>query len=388
MRIFYAAQNTANGFQLPASRIWYNNLFLSLQDMGQELITANIDYDIPMRHAEDSRWITDHRPAFIETLLDAVRSAHRQKPIELFFSYFYNSCITPEVVKEIRDLGIITVNFSCNNVHQFRLVQEIAPAYDWCMVPEKVALPFFKEVGANPIHIQMAANPQIYKPYLLEKEFDVTFVGQKYADRPETIQYLCTRGINARVWGPGWLPTPLLQSSSLDRTSESKEVSQLLINLWNRLKKQGKKLPGKLFKHLFPSQGEKLLRRIAGPPLSDENLIKMFSRSKINLGFGVVSEDTHGKANTHLRLRDFEIPMSGGLYATGFVDELSDYYIPDKEIIIYRHKEELADKLKYYLAHPDEANRVRMATFRRARQNHTWQNRFNQLFRAIGLNSN
>ena len=114
-----------------------------------------------------------------------------------------------------------------------------------------------------------------------------------------------------------------------------------------------KYLPGKLLNHLFPSQREKLLRRIAGPPLSDENLIKMFSRSKFNLEFAVVGKDTHGKANTHLRLRDFEIPMSGGLYAAGFVDEFSDYYIPDKEIILYRSKEELADKLKYYLAHPD-----------------------------------
>ena len=47
------------------------------------------------------------------------------------------------------------------------------------MVPEKVALPYFKEVGANSIHIQMAANPQIYKPYPLEKEFDVD--GKKVA---------------------------------------------------------------------------------------------------------------------------------------------------------------------------------------------------------------
>jgi len=92
-------------------------------------MTADIDYDNPMDHAEGAEWITDNRPAFMGALLGAVYRAHRQEPVYLFFRYFYNSCITPEAVKEIWDLSIMTVNFSCNNVHQFRLVREIAPAY-------------------------------------------------------------------------------------------------------------------------------------------------------------------------------------------------------------------------------------------------------------------
>jgi len=36
-------------------------------------------------------------------------------------------------------------------------------------------------------------------------------------------------------------------------------------------------------------------------------------------------------------LRDFEVPVSGGLYLTQFSDELTEFYEPDKEVLIFRN---------------------------------------------------
>jgi spore maturation protein CgeB len=54
-------------------------------------------------------------------------------------------------------------------------------------------------------------------------------------------------------------------------------------------------------------------------PLSTQEMVRMYSKSKINLGFGEITNliDTYC-----LTGRDFEIPMSGGLYLTEYNPEL------------------------------------------------------------------
>jgi hypothetical protein len=66
-----------------------------------------------------------------QRILDEVLTAHRQRPIDLFLSYFYNSHFDPTGFDEIRKLGIPSVNFYCNSVHQFELVAEIAARADF-----------------------------------------------------------------------------------------------------------------------------------------------------------------------------------------------------------------------------------------------------------------
>jgi spore maturation protein CgeB len=77
--------------------------------------------------------------------------------------------------------------------------------------------------------------------------------------------------------------------------------------------------------------------------------------------------------------------MCGALYFTNYSDELAEHYEPDKEVIIYRNEHELLDKVKYYLNHPDEAEKVRQAEHKRALDCHTYQKRFTDLFKSLGL---
>lgn len=385
MRIFHAVMRSPNLSDLATSNIWYNNLYLPLVELGHEVVEFHYDMNPLLLHADPAKpgseeFVRRHRQGLEEQLLLQVRQVHSQKPIDLFFSYFYNSCLTPATIREIRSWGIVTVNFYCNNVHQFHLVSEIAPAYDYCIVPEKVTLQKYQAIGANPIHIQMAANPLIYRPYPLPRKFDVTFVGQRYADRPHIIDYLLCKGINVRVWGPGWLPAA---SRSATITGGSDKASLL-----KKVRKGGLRLPFKVLRWLARRPMEQRLRRIAGPWLSDDELVKMYSRSKISLGFSVVIDTVcKGEPNSHLRLRDFEAPMSGALYATGYTEELSEYFEADREVVCYQSKEELADKIRFYFAHPAEAERVRQAGYQRARRDHTWTRRFEQFFQIIGLKS-
>jgi spore maturation protein CgeB len=77
--------------------------------------------------------------------------------------------------------------------------------------------------------------------------------------------------------------------------------------------------------------------------------------------------------------------MSRALYCTGYSDELAGYFEPDREVLMYRSQDELVDKVRYALDHPEEAEKVREAGYQRALRDHTYQHRYEQLFAALGL---
>jgi spore maturation protein CgeB len=54
---------------------------------------------------------------------------------------------------------------------------------------------------------------------------------------------------------------------------------------------------------------------------------------------------------------------------------------------VYRNQHELLDKIRFYLDHEGEAEAIRKAGLKRALAEHTYQNRFMQLFATLGLNT-
>jgi spore maturation protein CgeB len=77
--------------------------------------------------------------------------------------------------------------------------------------------------------------------------------------------------------------------------------------------------------------------------------------------------------------------MSGAFYLVEYFQELTEFFEPGKEIVFFENEEGLVGKCRYYLAHPEEAERIRAAGLRRARAEHTWQNRFRTVFQTLGL---
>jgi hypothetical protein len=171
--------------------------------MGHQLVR----FDFPgWPDDADPAWQHTGKPATNENLLKRFSSARARGQVDLFFGYLYSSVVYPETIDRIRQSGVPTVNFSCNNVHQFDLVRDIAPRFDLCVVPEQAAQADFLAVGARPVRIQLAANPRVYRPLPEPRIHDVTFVGQRYADRAEFLDHLDANGIQVRAWGAGWEP--------------------------------------------------------------------------------------------------------------------------------------------------------------------------------------
>jgi spore maturation protein CgeB len=369
MRIFYAVPGTAHQTYLPNSRLWHANLYLPLLDLGHEIVVFDFDYADFNRHLDHtipdhSEFIRYNRPRFGDKLLKQIKAAHSQRPIDVFFSYFYSAYVEPEVIREIGAMGITTINWYCNASYQFHLVEEIAPAYHYCLVPERFRLGDYRRIGAKPIYCQEAANPNVYRPHGVPVEFDVTFVGQKYGSRPTYIRYLVDHGVDVRVWGPHW------------------QDPRSRIPLWRRAGSRVKHALTRNPSFSFPSVPPER----CGPPLSDDELIKMYSRSKISLGFtGVAEIPVRGGPIKQVRLRDFEATMSGAFYLVEYFEELTEFFEPGKEIVCFTEPEELLERVRYYLAHDAERKRIQQAGMFRARTEHTWHRRFEMVFKQIGL---
>jgi len=391
MRIFYASDTTPNAmFQ---SNLWRNNLYLPLVDLGHDVMEFRYDLrktfqNLDPADPKQKAFIEKNRPKLTRELLHQIKAAHAIKPLNIFFSYFYDACILPEAIDEIKSMGIKTVNWYCNGSYQLHLVSEIAPHYDWCLVPEKFRLKDYVAMGTRPIYCQEAANPNIYKPYDLPIEFDVTFVGQAYGDRPVYINYLLEQGIDVRAWGWGWQhysPTAKAtgQSSFLRRAYHA---GQLLLSrsgrqvLWQYLRRQT------LANTRNAGPCVALPASIIGGTLSDIEMIQMYSRSRINIGFSSCG-NTHetGERILQVRLRDFEVPMSGGFYMVEYMEELEEFFNIGKEIVCYTDKQDLSDKIKHYLKHDDERERIRRAGHERCLRDHSWHKRFQMAFKEMGL---
>jgi hypothetical protein len=371
MRIFFAVPRSA----------WVDlNLRRSLEDMGHELVR----FDFPgWPDDADPAWQRHGKPRTNERLLSAFRQAHAASPFDLVFGYFYSSVAYPETIDLLRQSGVPTVNFSCNNVHQFDLVRDIAPRFDACIVPELSAVPHFESVGARPLRIQLAANPRVYRPFPEPRQFDVVFVGQRYADRAEFLNHLHCNGVQVRAWGAGWQPSKRLNLANAKAALALVEDERLDgVRRLLRTRLAG----GSGSASVAPVADVVDTSTYGGPRLLHADLIKMFSKSRISLGFATAGDSHHSeKRLTHLRLREFEAPMSGALYLTERQPELEEYFVPGQEVLTYGDRDELLQLARYYLAHPEQAERVRRAGFERARREHTWQHRFNQLFSALGL---
>lgn len=377
LRIFQVIESTANTL-IAGNQTWYRNLHEPLLELGHE-VTLFSAYAGRQAMRHDSATL---RADFSRKLLDAFQVAHAKKPFDLFFAYLMDGMVDPGVLDLIRQSGVPTCNFSCNNTHQFHLVDELSPHFDYNLHSEKDARGKFLAINANPLWWPMASNPKYFKPVDVPRTIDVSFVGANYALRTRYINHLLENNIDTHAYGPGWQFGDLTRQRAILKhywflfkaataisTSKQNQASAKLAELNLR-----RSLAARYPKNVHP-------------PVSDEELIALYSRSHISLGFLEVYDqhDPSRPLTQHLHLREFEAPMSGALYFTGYTDELAEMFEPDQEVVVYRNQYELLDKVQYYLAHPNEAKKIRLAGYNRALSDHTYHRRFETLFRKLGL---
>jgi spore maturation protein CgeB len=403
-RIFVAVRHSIDPTRYYGG-LWSANFYPALRELGCEIVESQIDLLPTSRFMAIADDFTceelEVRARTTERILEEVREARRRGPVHLFLSYFYNAHFDPAGFEELRRLGIPSVNFYCNSIYQFEQVAAIAARADFSWHAERDARPSYKEVGANPVWVQMGADPKIYYPIDgVGRQPKAVFVGQNYADRARLISTLIELGVPLDIFGPGWGHPIVSQNGKglgvsevyLGRRqfrpgsfpSHLKAVQDCFrAEPWTAL--------SRIFKQWkYREESRRMLMHLgssAKGPIPFTRIAQVFAAYDVCLNFSNVWAD--GRPGSplipHVRLRDFEGPMCRTCYLTAYTDEISEFYNLNVEIDTYRSEGELAEKTRFYLGHPDAADRLREAGWERAKRDHTWRRRFEQLFRLIGL---
>ena len=97
--------------------------------------------------------------------------------------------------------------------------------------------------------------------------------------------------------------------------------------------------------------------------LSRDDMYSVFHNSVINLNFaGICSytkpDDPLFKRIRGMKLRPFEIAAAGGFCMSEFSISLSKSFEDEVDIIFFRNRGELLEKITYFLEHKDEAKRI------------------------------
>ena len=377
MRILQVIEGSTNA-SVPGSQTWYRNLYEPLVDMGHEVVL----FSVTEGRLAMQRNNAQARACFSQKLLDTFRREHAKKAFALFFAYLMDGMVELAAIDEIRKTGVPTCNFSCNNTHQFYLVDELSPHFDYNLHSEKDARDKFLAIRANPMWWPMASNPKYFKPVDVPRTIQASFVGANYALRARYIAHLLENGIDTHAYGPGWVGGAQTRWRSL---------AKRYLFLWQALStidpQTQSAASAQLADHDYRCCLSARFPANMHPPVTDDELIALYSRSHVSLGFLEVYDrhDPNRPVIRHLHLREFEAPMSGALYCTGYMTELAEMFEPDKEVLVYRNQHELLDKMRFYLAHPDQAAMIRQAGRKRALAEHTYHDRFRKLFKILGL---
>lgn len=81
--------------------------------------------------------------------------------------------------------------------------------------------------------------------------------------------------------------------------------------------------------------------------------------------------------------RLFEAAGCGAFQITDWKECLPELFCPGEEIITYRTRRELKELVDYYLAHPEEREKIAIASYERAHRDHTYRNRLNKMLEVL-----
>jgi len=281
---------------------------------------------------------------------------------DLCFFVLFTDEIAAETISAIRgESRVLTVNWFGDDHWRFLpFSRRWAPLFDWVVTTDSASVKKYHDIGCHRIiKSQWGFNHRRIQPREAAEEYDCTFVGQGYARRQRLIRELAASGIEVQCWGRGWSNGRLSFGDMMMMTARSRInlnfTDSSVVAGWKRL-------------------GKTLINRRADDSLQINSLgvIGDFAR--------VIS--THPPPQ--IKGRNFEVPGAGGFLLTAPADNLGEYFIPGKEIVVFDSLDDLAAKARYYLDHPAERLAIRRAGCERAHRDHTYERRLRDVLAAIG----
>ena len=321
---------------------------------------------------------------------DLIREARRlraEKRLDLIFCVVYDDFLLVDTAKQLRDLNAPMVNYHVDMAFQWYRIIRTAPFFDLLAVAQMTNAEHLRPYAQYIHWMPMAANPDFYHgraKVLSGYRHSVSFVGSFNPYRRALLATCAARGEKPVVYGRGWsAECDTGYRFDWDTYKIFHDLRHYAVPRW--------KADG--MQSLFGPLRRKLSRRhvfqkVEGPdfrgPCPDDEMPEVFRESQVNLGFSDTgwheANEVMPSGNLQCRLRDFEVPMSGGFYLVQEAPDHGEYYKIGTEIEAWSEPMEFTDKVAFYVKNHVAAERIRQAGASRALASHTWQHRFDRLF--------
>lgn len=310
---------------------WHRHLMPDLRELGP---VTTFDYDALGYHYTELARNQQLLEELSARMLSALAEAHARRPVDWVFFYGGGQDIAPHAVKRItEELGIPVVNMSLDDKQGWAGASQrawragavdITAAFDLYATSARVACEWHLLEGGRPIYMPEGFDASAYAPEPVERDLEVSFAGAAYGFRISIVDDLRKHGVHVATFGSGW-----------------------------------------------PRSGW------------TEDIVRVFNRSRINLGMGGIE---YSEMLTNVKGRDFEIPgTGGGMYLTSFNPDLAQHFVVGEEIVCYRNRDEMLELIRWYLAHPDEADAIAARARSRSLREHRWLHRYGKMLRILGV---
>lgn len=237
-----------------------------------------------------------------------------------------------ETLGLIRKSGVRLLNWGTDDSWKYEQFSHfIAPAFDlWATTAHSA----WQAAQRDDIHSIVpsqwgTASANLAEPLPAhECRYPVSFIGAAYGNRPHWIEKLKARGINVACFGHGW--------------------------------KHG--------------------------PVAAADITEIVRQSVISLNFGDSGIQLRGLRpyrSRQIKARVFEVTGAGGCLLTEAAEHLDSYFALGSEVEVFTHIDELAEKIHFLLAHPDQRDGMAWAGHRRTRSEYTYEARFQPLLAGL-----
>lgn len=376
MRIFLSCLQSDTRHPVPAYGFWETYFKKGLEEGGHEWVEAEeVDWAEGLTYDRGDEGLARWKDRTWSRALEAIRTAHEEKEIDLFLSYLFPKQVEPSAVRDIQNLGIPCVNFFCDNVRELRSVPESYHCFDLHWVPEFKALAMYEEAGLKHIHAPMPCwVPPEQRQCDHEENYGPTFIGSRDALREALFADVLKQGVSLNLAGTGW------DQEETGGTQETRGVSQLgrlprmIQNQLHLVDEHGLSgLVNKMSYRFRPEVDDAIFQESAYGWISGDEYVRMTQESEVTIGVNRYPSFRRPFQNpdTYSRLRDIEAPMMGACYLTEWTEGIDERYEIGHEIETYRTAEELVNRIGEIKQYPKKRKRMRCSAQKKALRNHS-----------------
>ncbi len=242
--------------------------------------------------------------------------------------------IYPETIREIRNVGVKTACFYIDLLDHWPVISQLAPAYDYFFNQDHVVLrKLWRELNLkNCFYMAHSAEPLPSPLANRTNKYEVSFIGthsnQTYPNREKYLNEVKDLGLN--IWGTdGWRSSPLAGC-------------------------------------------------FRGRSYGDQRF-DIYGHSKIVVDINWDVLPAEGLSN-----RPFEVTGSGACFFVDLVrEDIKRCYEEGKEFVSFKDEKDLRQKIKYYLEHDEEREKIAKAGYIKTVAKHTYIERVKQLLDII-----